>query len=275
MKRMFLLILPLLLLLGGCGSADWEDRYAAGIKHYTEGRYQQAAEAFEAVITENPDVAEAYEALAKVYEAMEQTEKAADIRDRQPEGSLLGAASTQQRVEDEDGGYHIDTRDANGRLIRTEFHMPDGCCETFTYNSAGGKTSRICLLADGRTDLEEYFDEFGQLIRVVGYREDGSYQRSDLDSHGNALRAANYSSSGTLLGIDKFTYNAAGHCTEARQLAADGTLLSFYRDTCDAAGILQRRDYYDGQGNLLSYRIYASADDMFGTHYDAGGALIQ
>ena len=70
-------LLALFLGLTACGKsteAKWQEQYDLGMKYLSEGNYEEAVIAFAAAIEIEPKSADAYLALADVYEAQGDTE---------------------------------------------------------------------------------------------------------------------------------------------------------------------------------------------------------
>ena len=78
MKKICGICLLLVLALGLCAckstEAKWQEQYDLGMKYVSEGNYEEAIIAFAAAIEIDPKSADAYLALADVYEAQGDTE---------------------------------------------------------------------------------------------------------------------------------------------------------------------------------------------------------
>ena len=103
-------ILVLLISLIGCGKKNpdgtasqdnivsWQEQYDLGIRLLSEGKYEEAVLAFQALIQIDPKRSEIYQKLADVYISMGDYEKAASIL---AEGyNMTGVASLQQQLQD-------------------------------------------------------------------------------------------------------------------------------------------------------------------------------
>ncbi|HIY05611.1 MAG TPA: tetratricopeptide repeat protein [Candidatus Evtepia faecigallinarum] len=75
-----MLLLCTMLLVGSCEQEPtWQTLYDAGIQYTEEGNYDQAIASFEDAIALDANKPEAYSALADVYVAMENLEKALEV----------------------------------------------------------------------------------------------------------------------------------------------------------------------------------------------------
>lgn len=76
-------LLLALLLLVGCGKMEltWQEQYDLGLRYLSEGNYEEAILAFNAVIEIDPKRPEAYVQLAEIYTELGDEEKLSEIMD--------------------------------------------------------------------------------------------------------------------------------------------------------------------------------------------------
>jgi len=81
MKRTISILLIFLLLLTACGAdgPTWKEQYDLGIRHLSEGSYEEAILAFKAAIAIDPKQADAYIGLAAAYVATDRRDEAVSI----------------------------------------------------------------------------------------------------------------------------------------------------------------------------------------------------
>ena len=94
------LLLALLLGLAACGKSPeekWQEQYELGMKYVSEGNYEEAVLAFTAAIEIDPKSADAYLALADVYEAQGDAESLQAILEQGLE--VTGDARFQERLD--------------------------------------------------------------------------------------------------------------------------------------------------------------------------------
>lgn len=86
MKRVFALLLALMLLLSACGKKNlsWQEQYDLGVKYLSEGNYKQALECFEFVISVEPKYADAYKGHARASIGMAKL-----LHDENPDNPMI------------------------------------------------------------------------------------------------------------------------------------------------------------------------------------------
>ncbi len=81
MTSLFLMFALCTVLLSACGqkAPTWQEQYDLGVRHLSEGNYEEAIIAFTAAIEIDPKQSDAYIGLCDVYVAMGDTDKALEV----------------------------------------------------------------------------------------------------------------------------------------------------------------------------------------------------
>ena len=244
------LLLALLLGLTSCGKsteAKWQEQYDLGMKYVSEGNYEEAIIAFAAAIEIDPKSADAYLALADIYEAQGDTESLQAILEQGLEAA--GDARLQERLEEqnsprteridqEDGSYLIWEELENGGM-RIYHYDADGTLYAVTENDA----DRVQIYSasyneDGSLNVESWYDPETNTGKVQYYGEDGqpySYELEEYYEPGRMRSSESYSIDGSFSGRKVWEY------------AEDGSyVISDYNSDNE----LYRQQYFDADRNL-------------------------
>lgn len=244
------LLLALLLGLTSCGKsteAKWQEQYDLGMKYVSEGNYEEAIIAFTAAIEIDPKSADAYLALADIYEAQGDTESLQAILEQGLEAA--GDARLQERLEEqnsprteridqEDGSYLIWEELENGGM-RIYHYDADGTLYAVTENDA----DRVQIYSasyneDGSLNVESWYDPETNTGKVQYYGEDGqpySYELGEYYEPGRMRSSESYSIDGSFSGRKVWEY------------AEDGSyVISDYNSDNE----LYRQQYFDADRNL-------------------------
>ena len=244
------LLLALLLGLTSCGKsteAKWQEQYDLGMKYVSEGNYEEAIIAFAAAIEIDPKSADAYLALADIYEAQGDTESLQAILEQGLEAA--GDARLQERLEEqnsprteridqEDGSYLIWEELENGGM-RIYHYDADGTLYAVTENDA----DRVQIYSasyneDGSLNVESWYDPETNTGKVQYYGEDGqpySYELEEYYEPGRMRSSEFYSIDGSFSGRKVWEY------------AEDGSyVISDYNSDNE----LYRQQYFDADRNL-------------------------
>ena len=244
------LLLALLLGLTSCGKsteAKWQEQYDLGMKYVSEGNYEEAIIAFTAAIEIDPKSADAYLALADIYEAQGDTESLQAILEQGLEAA--GDARLQERLEEqnsprteridqEDGSYLIWEELENGGM-RIYHYDADGTLYAVTENDA----DRVQIYSasyneDGSLNVESWYDPETNTGKVQYYGEDGqpySYELEEYYEPGRMRSSESYSIDGSFSGRKVWEY------------AEDGSyVISDYNSDNE----LYRQQYFDADRNL-------------------------
>ena len=244
------LLLELLLSLTSCGKsteAKWQEQYDLGMKYVSEGNYEEAIIAFAAAIEIDPKSADAYLALADIYEAQGDTESLQAILEQGLEAA--GDARLQERLEkqnsprteridQEDGSYLIWEELENGGT-RICHYDADGTLYAVTENDA----DRVQIYSasyneDGSLNVESWYDPETNTGKVQYYGEDGqpySYELEEYYEPGRMRSSEFYSIDGSFSGRKVWEY------------AEDGSyVISDYNSDNE----LYRQQYFDADRNL-------------------------
>ena len=244
------LLLALLLGLAACGKSQeekWQEQYELGMKYVSEGNYEEAIIAFEAAIEIDPKSADAYLALADVYETQGDTESLQAILEQGLEAT--GDARFQDRLEEqnsprteridqEDGSYLIWEELENGGM-RIYHYDADGTLYTVTENNA----DRVQIYSasyneDGSLNVESWYDPETNTGKLQYYGEDGqpySYELEEYYEPGRMRSSESYSIDGSFSGRRAWEY------------AEDGSyVISDYNSDNE----LYRQQYFDADRNL-------------------------
>ena len=244
------LLLALLLGLTSCGKsteAKWQEQYDLGMKYVSEGNYEEAIIAFAAAIEIDPKSADAYLALADVYEAQGDTESLQAILEQGLEAT--GDERFQERLEEqnsprteridqEDGSYLIWEELENGGM-RIYHYDADGTLYAVTENDA----DRVQIYSasyneDGSLNVESWYDPETNTGKVQYYGEDGqpySYELEEYYEPGRMRSSESYSIDGSFSGRKVWEY------------AEDGSyVISDYNSDNE----LYRQQYFDADRNL-------------------------
>ena len=251
MKRCYIVVFLLLLLgLTSCGKsmeAKWQEQYDLGMKYVSEGNYEEAVMAFTAAIEIDPKSADAYLALADIYEAQGDTESLQAILEQGLEAA--GDARLQERLEEqnsprteridqEDGSYLIWEELENGGM-RIYHYDADGTLYAVTENDA----DRVQIYSasyneDGSLNVESWYDPETNTGKVQYYGEDGqpySYELEEYYEPGRMRSSESYSIDGSFSGRKVWEY------------AEDGSyVISDYNSDNE----LYRQQYFDADRNL-------------------------
>ena len=251
MKRCYIVVFLLLLLgLTSCGKsmeAKWQEQYDLGMKYVPEGNYEEAVMAFTAAIEIDPKSADAYLALADIYEAQGDTESLQAILEQGLEAA--GDARLQERLEEqnsprteridqEDGSYLIWEELENGGM-RIYHYDADGTLYAVTENDA----DRVQIYSasyneDGSLNVESWYDPETNTGKVQYYGEDGqpySYELEEYYEPGRMRSSESYSIDGSFSGRKVWEY------------AEDGSyVISDYNSDNE----LYRQQYFDADRNL-------------------------
>ena len=251
MKRYYIAVFLLLLLaFTACGKsteAKWQEQYDLGMKYVSEGNYEEAIIAFAAAIEIDPKSADAYLALADIYEAQGDTESLRAILEQGLEAT--GDARLQERLEEqnssrteridqEDGSYLIWEELENGGM-RIYHYDADGTLRAISENDA----DRVQIYSasynnDGSLNAESRYDPETNTGKTQYYGEDGqpfSYELEEYYEPGRMRSSESYSMDGTFSG--KRTWEYAG----------DGSyVISDYNSDNE----LYRQQYFDADRNL-------------------------
>ena len=251
MKRCYIVVFLLLLLgLTSCGKsteAKWQEQYDLGMKYVSEGNYEEAIIAFAAAIEIDPKSADAYLALADIYEAQGDTESLQAILEQGLEAA--GDARLQERLEEqnsprteridqEDGSYLIWEELENGGM-RIYHYDADGTLYAVTENDA----DRVQIYSasyneDGSLNVESWYDPETNTGKVQYYGEDGqpySYELEEYYEPGRMRSSESYSIDGSFSGRKVWEY------------AEDGSyVISDYNSDNE----LYRQQYFDADRNL-------------------------
>ena len=251
MKRCYIVVFLLLLLgLTSCGKsmeAKWQEQYDLGMKYVSEGNYEEAVMAFTAAIEIDPKSADAYLALADIYEAQGDTESLQAILEQGLEAT--GDARFQERLEEqnsprteridqEDGSYLIWEELENGGM-RICHYDADGTLYAVTENNA----DRVQIYSasyneDGSLNVESWYDPETKTGKLQYYGEDGqpySYELEEYYEPGRMRSSESYSIDGSFSGRRAWEY------------AEDGSyVISDYNSDNE----LYRRQYFDADRNL-------------------------
>ena len=244
------LLLALLLGLTSCGKsteAKWQEQYDLGMKYVSEGNYEEAIIAFAAAIEIDPKSADAYLALADIYEAQGDTESLQAILEQGLEAA--GDARLQERLEEqnsprteridqEDGSYLIWEELENGGM-RIYHYDADGTLYAVTENDA----DRVQIYSasyneDGSLNVESWYDPETNTGKVQYYGEDGqpySYELEEYYEPGRMRSSESYSIDGSFSGRRVWEY------------AEDGSyVISDYNSDNE----LYRQQYFDADRKL-------------------------
>ena len=244
------LLLALLLGLTSCGKsteAKWQEQYDLGMKYVSEGNYEEAIIAFAAAIEIDPKSADAYLALADIYEAQGDTESLQAILEQGLEAA--GDARLQERLEEqnsprteridqEDGSYLIWEELENGGM-RIYHYDADGTLYAVTENDA----DRVQIYSasyneEGSLNVESWYDPETNTGKVQYYGEDGqpySYELEEYYEPGRMRSSESYSIDGSFSGRKVWEY------------AEDGSyVISDYNSDNE----LYRQQYFDADRNL-------------------------
>ena len=241
------LLLALLLGLTSCGKsteAKWQEQYDLGMKYVSEGNYEEAIIAFAAAIEIDPKSADAYLALADIYEAQGDTESLQAILEQGLEAA--GDARLQERLEEqnsprteridqEDGSYLIWEELENGGM-RIYHYDADGTLYAVTENDA----DRVQIYSasyneDGSLNVESWYDPETNTGKVQYYGEDGQPYSYELEEYYEPGRMRSSESDGSFSGRKVWEY------------AEDGSyVISDYNSDNE----LYRQQYFDADRNL-------------------------
>ena len=163
------LFLALLLGLAACGKSPeekWQEQYELGMKYVSEGNYEEAIIAFEAAIEIDPKSADAYLALADVYEAQGDTESLQAILEQGLEAT--GAERFQERLEQlkRTLPYPVNMMFSEGSFVEYTSEMEAALEPTIQAGLAGS-----------REEIEELFlgEVFSYLMSVTGGTDGSDY----------------------------------------------------------------------------------------------------
>ena len=200
MKQNIILFLALVLALSLCACGQktenaptWKEQYDLGVRYLSEGNYEQAILAFEAAIEIDPKQVDAYIALAEVYTAQGDTEKAAEIlawaiaeigeTAELVEALAAVVPATEPTPEPTPEPSPEPTSEQVGpRTERSDF--PDGSYMVKTYDADNNETSRITYDANGNATnyavfgMKEISSDFVTLSELP---QVGEYQHFDLE----------------------------------------------------------------------------------------------
>ena len=250
-KKCYIVVFLLLLLgLTACGKsteAKWQEQYDLGMKYVSEGNYEEAVIAFTAAIEIDPKSADAYLALADIYEAQGDTESLQAILEQGLEAA--GDARLQERLEkqnsprteridQEDGSYLIWEELENGGM-RIYHYDADGTLYAVTENDADRvQVYSASYNEDGSLNVESWYEPETNTGKVQYYGEDGqpySYELEEYYEPGRMRSSESYSIDGSFSGRRAWEY------------AEDGSyVISDYNSDNE----LYRQQYFDADRNL-------------------------
>ena len=163
------LLLALLLGLAACGKSPeekWQEQYELGMKYVSEGNYEEAVLAFTAALEIDPKKADAYLALADVYEAQGDTESLQAILEQGLEAT--GAERFQERLEQlkRTLPYPVNMMFSEGSFVEYTSEMETALEPTIQAGLAGS-----------REEIEELFlgEVFSYLMSVTGGTDGSDY----------------------------------------------------------------------------------------------------
>ena len=159
-RKLWNLFLAVVLLLGlaACGKSPeekWQEQYELGMKYVSEGNYEEAVLAFTAAIEIDPKSADAYLALADVYEAQGDAESLQAILGQGLE--VTGDARFQERL------------DALAEAALAEEEEAEAEVQTVTVG--GRRYTEITVQGEIVKTLDAYkdkYDEYLELYQIEG-----------------------------------------------------------------------------------------------------------
>ena len=251
MKRCYIVVFLLLLLgLTSCGKsmeAKWQEQYDLGMKYVSEGNYEEAVIAFTEAIEIDPKSADAYLALADIYEAQGDTESLQAILEQGLEATgderfwermEEQNSPRTERIDQADGSYLIWEELENGGM-RIHHYDADGTLYAVTENDA----DRVQIYSasyneDGSLNVESWYDPETNTGKLQYYGEDGqpySYELEEYYEPGRMRSSESYSIDGSFSGRRAWEY------------AEDGSyVISDYNSDNE----LYRQQYFDADRNL-------------------------
>ena len=244
MKRVFSLLLALVLTLGLCAcgdsSAKWQEQYDLGEHYLTDGSYEEAILAFRAAIEIDPRRPEPYLLLSEVYLGGDDYDAAVAIL-RQGAEAIPDSEELRTRLDrllngwseidtEADGGRIVTDYDGRGRVLRIRCYDPDGFLfQEDAYGDAQGQWLAIQKRLYGRdgvdTTIYPSYDSRGRETRADWY-QDGNLVYYDLTSYGGGERSTRvdrYDAGGELLYYWFPQYDADGGWVEDVSYYPDGT----------------------------------------------------
>ena len=166
---MMCLLLALLLGLAACGKSPeekWQEQYELGMKYLDDASYEEAVLAFTAAIEIDPKSADAYLALADVYETQGDTESLQAILEQGLEAT--GVERFQERLEQlkRTLPYPVNMMFSEGSFVEYISEMEAALEPTIQAGLAGS-----------REEIEELFlgDVFSYLVSVTGGTDGSDY----------------------------------------------------------------------------------------------------
>ena len=279
MKRTYILLLVMVLLLAACGrqtqGADasqtptWQEQYDLGVRYLSEGNYKEAIIAFTAAIEIDPMKPDAYLNKANAYIGMNDFDSACDILEKGYD--MTKSQMLKDKLDEIESGTVLDYW---GNVRMSSHFDESGNLQWYHIYGYNGKQTVSVTTYDPSGAQTAYWDGFlyndqGQPTRWMIYAdEDGhviGYDDYSYDENGREISSESYSLDGTLEGRFEFTYAENGKTSFTYHYAPDGTATGHWEDVYD--GDLHIATYnYDADGKLWGHMEF---------HYDKNGVLVE
>lgn len=292
MKRIFAILLSVILLAGlcSCGEAkevmsEWQKQYDSGTEFLSDGNYEEAIAAFNAAIEIDPKQPEAYLNLAKAYAESGDVEKAREVLesgiDKTGSKTLTDYLAELSGVGDEnlddvenvdkkaeietielDNGTFVIEYDSTGKTIKETYYNPNGTISfTYDYDSNGNKIKETHYNPDETISSTYDYDSNGNSMKITEYNPDGtisSYSTSDYDSNENMIKSTYYNFDGTTNYYYTFDYDSNGNMIKKTYYNSDGTISCTYEYYYNPDGTFSYTLDYDSNGNIINSTYYNS-----------------
>lgn len=244
----------------------------------SESQYDKAIAEYEAAIAIEPNNAEAYPALARVYIELENYEAANKILRQSAERADAEEVTVYQEIGQEDDqvaqngnkpqeSVRITDRESADKHIqggsngsRKEiYYRDDGSYSIYEYDTNGNRVKSTYYLEDGTVvDFWVYeYDDNGNLIKEAYYFENGTsveYWIYEYDENGNRIQMTYYNADGTIGYYSVYEYDENGNRVKATGYSADGSIISI--DEYDENGNKIKTTWYNPDGTIDTDHVY-------------------
>lgn len=310
MKRIFLLVLSLVLLLGACGqkSPTWQEQYDLGIRYLSEGNYEEAIIAFTAAIEIDPKQAPAFVGRGDAYVGSGEAEEILEAALADYEAALA--------LDEADAAAWLGKADIlirQGKYDEAAEALEEGLEKSGSDQTIADKLAEIregkITDSSGHVRRKDGYDSSGTLVwyHVYEYNEEGkrssitSYNAQGVqtghmeyirDEEGRMLNPETYNAeTGELNGYGELEYNKEGQNVKYSYYTREGILAWYETREYGSNGKLVRSerynaienridDYteYDDQGNRTKCTFFTSDGNIGGYHnyeHDSAGHEIK